>query len=348
MIRVSSLKQAQLCPGSLVAQEGLPDSTSAISEAGTAIHDALCGKRSPSLLSSSQKETYDSCVNRRNKVIEMYVKDGQLVSVDSEEAYSFGEITGHPDLIEFHVENGKSIAVLFDYKTGWIEVDEPALNLQLRGYTYLLFKTYDTLEEVICAIIQPTAKESTPCVYTRAELPDIEAEITSIIDGVKNRSSERNPSEEACRYCKAFGTQRCPETESGLALLPTTTNWLALSPDDKGKVLDACALAEKLIKKIRDSYKMEVDSNPNSVTGYGLKSMGRTRNIEDVQMAFDRLSGLIEPEQFVSCCKLSVTKLEQVIGHVAQLKGKALRDKFNEYLGDLIEETPKEPSLKKL
>ncbi len=353
-IRCSNLHQAKLCPGSVQAQEGLPDQSSRYSEEGELIHKLLTLSNGGEIealpkLNKDQRKTYDLCVKIRDWFISDYSKGTKIADIVQEQIFEYGALTGHPDWIGFYVtSDGKLRSLLDDVKTGYIEVDEPADNMQLRGYAYLLFHTYSMLDEVIAHITQPHAKRTDPCQYTRTELPDIDFEIEQITAEASKPGARRIPSPEACRYCKACGTPRCPETMGKLSEIAKINPDLltSLPASKKLELWKSWKVVESIGKKIKEVFTSELKFNPASIPGLALEPGAEVRTIADVQGAYESLQDVVAQSDFLACCSISVGKLEELYGEKTGLVGKALTEKFNQVLKHYIEMKPNNPSLK--
>ena len=69
----SSMERYQLCPGSYMAERGLPEATSEDAEAGNRIHAVLAGETVTPPLTDDEERTMESCRNQCEELIQKTV-----------------------------------------------------------------------------------------------------------------------------------------------------------------------------------------------------------------------------------------------------------------------------------
>jgi hypothetical protein len=368
-IRCSSLPRIAACPGSLLACEGVVSADSAQSLAGSAGHAAL--ERyfkqpfdADILPIEAFIDTLDSMTASRarwyantiDKLIEEHSGAGEILTeVEMSAIICDGfELTGHADLI---VPCKDGITLLIDYKFNYLDVPRAAQNLQLMGYAWLWSQGFaypDTIHAILTAGGNEdpfTAAEYTPerIVTARDHLERIVKK--TVLDPV------RNPSEEACKYCQAKCTTRCPETlgqlSTGCTLMARPESLLPAIKKDaadlRSKAKELIKLAEAYIARIDD----EVKADPEAWAEYfTLQSTGSTREVKDVQSCYNTLvtnEGLVTHEQFFDALKVSITKLEDASKPVLKERGVPVKDQkmmIAGLLGDNLELKEKAQSVK--
>lgn len=350
MIRASSLRQAQLCPGSVRAQDGLPEIATDDSALGTLIHAADAGNAGA--LAQLREipggiDLLEKTVVKREELSAEYARGGDVYALLREETLTGLLVTGHPDqVIILEMKDGAFRALIWDSKTGWKEQDEPAINLQLRAYAYLVFTRYPTVEEIVAGLIPSRFKVPSPVVYTRADITAIEAELKDIQAEAAKPEAKRIPSFDACRYCRAKATDRCPETLQLPATFNQPLNIATLTPEQKGILLEQCEMASDRIKTIREKLKEELAGNPDAIAGWTLKPGRKNPIIAKPSEIYALVEDAIDPEAFGdSCCEVSVTKLRKVLGAALDWKVKDHKKNTDARLGALLTYVETAPSL---
>jgi len=363
-IRCSSLPRLAACPGSLKACEGIPSKSSAVSEMGTQTHQAIEDHfmRVPCsvVLDDRQQRVASWFIYNAEEIIEAHggAKDVypelQLSGIIAD---GF-EITGKPDLI-VRCNDGKWL--LFDWKAGFAEVPKAAANIQLMGYAWLL-STNEGISAGIEAYLFNAGgdrdKSMTGTNYDRDSIGFAKSKLTGIVQSAVLRDV-RNPSEDACKYCQAKCTTRCPETlervATGSALLVMPEDLLPAIKQDaadlRGKAKELIKLAEAYIARIDD----EVKANPEAwAEFFTLQSTGSTRTIKDAQAAYNEIvevNHLLDAPTFLSLVSLPIGKLEEACKPVLKERGVPVKDQkmmIAGLLGDNLELKEKSQTVKEV
>lgn len=375
-IRCSSLPRLALCPGSLRAAEGMSSPDTAQSEAGTAGHAAL--ERyymQPGHLLSRENEAIDPVDAFLDGLDDMiasrarwYVKtiNGLIAShggakdiwteVEMSAAIIEGvTLTGHADLI---VQCADGIDLLIDYKFNWLEVPRASQNVQLMGYAWL-WAAEHTVSNPIHAILTAGGNEEpfTAAEYNANALESAHKRLCEIAQDAVLLGAGRSVSDEACKYCPAKCSTRCPETLEEIAdgenyLIHRADNL----PESKGAVLDLwnkAAFLEKLIKDYKDRVKAAVMESPEEwAEQFKLQSTGSTRTITDAQAAYAVVveeAGLLKGDEFFALVSCPIGKLEKALKEPLKESGVPVKDQkplIEKMLGDNLESKPKSPSVK--
>lgn len=201
-------------------------------------------------------------------------------------------------------------------------------------------------EKFYCAIIQPRVEKErqvTLCEYSWKEIQEAKREIAGILAAAENPNATRTPSIDACRYCRAKGTERCPETQ-GVVLAVSRFGQGLLEPVDLPKMLDACEIAEKVIEAVKARAK-EVLVSGEEIPGWTLKEGNKVRVISDPTKAYQALAGHVPAEVFAGCCTVKVGQLETAFKKATALKGKAAVEAFEMKLGEAMALKQNSPTL---
>lgn len=319
-IRASNGYQAYLCPGSVSAQEGLPERTGdAVQTSGTRVHAADAGEEIE--LFADEEDTLETIQSKRERLSAPFREGFESLNVIREKDYLFGYFKGHPDFVEILGNDQQIRAMIFDSKTGWKEQTAPEQNLQLRIYAYLIFNEHPEVGEVVAGLIPSRLKTPLPVLYSRSDLPAIEEQLGDIHAEATKPNAKRIPSDEACRWCRARSTDRCPESiplNTQLFKTPPELLIKTLTPSQKGQLLDECKLLEGHIKAAREHLYAEIKRNPDAIENYHLVPGDVRGSIPNVDACYQTVSDMLTLEEFQST--LSV-------------KQKALKDAIRDYLG---------------
>jgi len=362
-IRASSSYPASLCPGSVPAQEGLPDyrDTDEVRDSGNRIHAADAGLPVDPPLTDEEQDSLESIRAKRAKLVEQFSEGFELMKEFRETLFETKFYTGHPDLVQIWkaVDREFYRGLIFDSKTGFREQSAPQVNKQLAVYTYALFvseKQYQ-LDEVVAGLVPSRFKTPLPVLYRRSDLTDLQADLLQISNAAHDPEAKRIPSPDACRYCRARATDRCPETiptNTQLFKTPMSASLMAsLTPLQKGQLLDECDVLAANIAMARVRLQQELEANPEAVIGYRIGFTRGKSGIEDAQKAFQVASPYLSGEEFAATCKPLKGKLEKAIrGKLKALpepvKGKQADEVLKALLAPITVKGEGSPKLEKI
>ena len=262
---------------------------------------------------------------------------------------------GHPDLVYYYPR--LKLAIIFDSKFGRIPVTHAAVNFQLKSYFVMVAENFEC-ERVIVAVTQPWVKAPNDfhaAEYTAADLEPCRAEIIGILESCIAPDAKRVPSDDACKYCKAAGSEFCPEYLKMATLQ-------AIDAIDKMTIEELEAAGPELERAVKVHAKWQTrmkflaKEHPEQLHCYFLRPTGSITSVPDLREALSRMQvksrllGLTIDEVLdliLDCSKLS---LPQLFGRVAKQLG-IDEDKaqvlVKPILGELVVEKEKEPSLKR-
>ena len=365
MIRASEIYPTRLCSGRVAAQKGLPDATTDSAEEGNIVHATLHDPVKFSALGESQMKII-AIVQKMIRVREVIlakifvgVTNIQIIKEQEFHISIAGEsiISCHPDFVAIGVVDGKRIAVIVDYKTGWLsdEVQPPEINDQLRAYSIAVYQHF-LVDEVYSTIIPRSGKMIPPVVYGREEIGQAILDLSSVEHASRINSHIRTPSPEACRYCKARATTRCPETLREMDI-QVSHNVLPeqLLPTDIALWIEKAHASIASAKKFLERVEKLVTDNPDAVPGYAMMPGQKVRTIGDATKAFNAVCHLLTPEkeaeEFSSIVSIGVTDIEELIVKKLRtadpkLKVKYAQQKANDLLSEVIVWKQNKPSLK--
>ena len=353
-ISASGVERAALCPGSFDAEKDLPGEESEIATSGTKIHHA-CEHDDFSKLTDDERDLAERAVELREELIDGFFLSQPVFDEMAEDIksthqretrlYAFNDsFSGQFDgmVIDGHR------AILYDYKTGFLEPEVATHNLQMRSLAVLVQFNYQDITDITTAIIQPRIRpEISLAQYDAGDLEKARVEVKAILDRAYTPGARRQPGPIQCKYCRAKAT--CPEaaelTHSLSKIEPGQ-----ITAERLPELLDACSTAKKIIAAIESKAKSMLEANPTAVAGYTLKAGAKMTKVASPQKLFNRMNERhsVLPHEFVDVCDVGKGKLKALLKEVSGLKGKALEDEMRTLLAGITKETEKAASLAKL
>ncbi|MFA5130651.1 MAG: DUF2800 domain-containing protein [Patescibacteria group bacterium] len=314
------------CPGSLKAEEGLPDIKSDAADSGTKIHNAL------RLLFQDMKpdEAEKVCqlndrelsvakwfFNVAKKEIEKHGGAARLYPEFKFPDESDG-FTGTADLV---VRCNDSAVLLFDWKTGYGKQLTADKNLQLRTYAVLTAETFGCISVLAYLFSVGNAVEDSAfscSEYGPDEIAESKKELYAIKTKCLQPDAPRITGKEQCQWCKASGNpERCPES---MEFKKQISNALAirtpLTPSMRKQcadIYDQIKAFEKAAKNFKQLVKDELHNDPNSLPGLRLEPAESVRKITNPEKVFEIgvSNGWFSQTDFVS--KVITVKIGELV-----------------------------------
>lgn len=350
----SSAHRYALCPGSFLLEQSInePEQSSDDANTGNRIHAALAGEKIE--LSDDELSLAVKCTNQEENLVRdvfglgmtldssrfMVIRERRLWAIDDDLKKGW---SGKPDA----VYNDATKALVIDYKTGRGSVEQAAGNRQLRALVVLVDAYFGPFDQITAAIIQPLAGEPSTCVYTRQDIETATAEINGLMKSVKSPGQPRNPSTEACKYCKAKSV--CPEAQGVVEKLPSVIQRdgmeIVMSPDQIAAFLEKAPLAEAVIESVRGKARRMLQAG-ESIPGWKLKPGAIRETIVNPELAFARfIEGGGTQQQFVGAISVTKTKFKDAVKAATNKKGRELEGIVESMLEGCTESKVTSPSL---
>jgi hypothetical protein len=323
----SSLKHVAKCAG----YHGI-DSTSAASEKGTRIHEAL-EVRDPSALHDEEEvsiyeraladelELFDTIYGGENGVT--ILREYRLTLKLAARTPTFGT----SDIVAYKGDVG----LLIDYKTGISKIDPPLTNWQAKAYALGTFQEFPQLQRIHFAFIIPVRDEVLTGTFERAHMGTIEKEISEVI-----RTAERirpqwqngvpdlddlSPSVD-CRFCRH--EEHCPAL--GAVSIEVVKRWKPeLLPEgpihakdiEDPETLEKLYVVAKIVEEWASGIKHRAVGLAMDGTEYPnlrLKSMGSLKKTESTNdLAELAMRHGLTLKEVIEAASLSVNQLSKVI-----------------------------------
>ena len=282
LLSASKIHRALLCPGSVMAEDAMPDEPS--SEAalrGTVVHELaehlMCGRALPEnvdmeLLGKAKnyvKAVEDFTATAKKRYVELSVADA-LAGIHP-------ALGGTADLVAV----GGGTLTVCDLKTGRVNVD-PEWNPQLLTYALgaaLTLKAPPTVN-VRLAIYQEESGgwKEWHCQY--ADLMDWRDTLADLAARATAPNAIRTPSAEACKYCRARAT--CNELRQ-LSLMAARQDFAAggVTTD----IMDDAEMCGIWADAVKEAARRQLIDKPDSITGWKLRDGRKMVKFKDEKMA---------------------------------------------------------------
>jgi hypothetical protein len=249
-------------------------------------------------------------------------------------------------------------ALLEDYKSLWGDIPDASVNEQLRDLACMIWKTYGC-ETVTCFINQPRVTWRVSDVrlvkYERDDLVRAYSEMMERVEKSNDIRSPRIVGSVQCKYCKAAGTARCPESQKALVAIGQAQFDIEhATPAERGDWLETLIRIEKTAKKCIAEMKEHVRNNSEGwADGWGLGKAKKPREInpQKIPQVGAILSSHFDafiPSELADCCSISVPDLEQLHAKLSGLTGKQAFDHFEQLFGELIETKEQQQPIQRL
>lgn len=325
------------CPGRNLAQRGLPEPPSGPdAERGRRIHEALhTGDKSK--LNPEELDCHEILYLMACDLIAKWHGDNPApLTYYREERLWIGvppfRHSGKPDLLAVDRENLR--AILIDYKTGWDDVTASPTNEQLRDLAVLAAVNCGVIE-ITVAILQP-GTNPLPCRYVAADLAQALRALEVRVRASNDPQAPRIAGDHQCRYCRAAGTDRCPEYAAWLAgglpllkqepVLPLTPA-LLWSPEQRSVFLSRRAALRQWIDEREEECRTLLLADPKAAPGWKVGEPEVRFPIvapEKVFLRFVELGG--RPDVFMGAVKVTKGDLRNAVRSVTGHKGKQLNE----------------------
>lgn len=213
----SSMPRVMNCLGSFLFEKQQEDTRSAYvlktSKRGDKIHAALAGHIPLEKLSKSDFICYERCSFEEGRLVQEHGFEGaQVIREERLKLEENGRVyhTGKPDVVHFF----KNKALIINYKTGHLPVENPAVNWQCVSEAILVAHNFKATS-LIGVVIHPYAPLENGAisqVYTYSS-KQIEAYGNALKQGAFQALvpiAPRTPGE-WCTYCRGAKNKTCPE-----------------------------------------------------------------------------------------------------------------------------------------
>ena len=307
----SGMQRLALCPGSWLAELGLPEVVSVAAEMGTRLHKHLELGSLPE--DEQEAEAVGWCREMEAQLAQKYVGVDEVFCREVRWWDAARSFSGQGDVVFAHA----GCALVLDYKFGRRAVSGAADNLQLAALALLAFENLPDVEVVFCGILQPYVCRDVPQVvrYRREELAALRGFFTGLLERVQLPGARRVPGEVQCRYCKAVAS--CPACHGLMAersQVDVAAAWPEWAPERKSEAVRLAQLAKRWAEAVERRAKADLKAGL-VIPGCSLSAGKRCFKVSDAQGAFSALAEAIgiSGEVFAGCCSVKISELDKVV-----------------------------------
>lgn len=349
----SSLERVASCPGSYWAEHGLPWQDSPYAAEGNLLH-AVIGKTATEAeiaeLTAEQKLAIRACSDAGRDLVEQHIPAAKIHVPERKLECLIDEdvrLSGRVDYVG--IDEDAETALVIDWKFGRSFEQAAEINWQLGAYALLVARNH-RVKRIMVALFQPRVeleRRLTIAEYDEAGIADTVMTLQHVAAEIRAAKDQpaRNPGERQCKYCKAAGSTRCPESQALVqavadvqlgAILPTGA--------ELGRLLHASRTAVRIADLIESHAKEELRQG-REVPGWRLTSGKEIRTLPDAAAAWGKVEKHLAPSEFVSICKVGVGDLQTKLRERLGWKAKESNAMFNALLDDAIVRKQTEGSL---
>lgn len=339
IFRPSNMQRRLLCPASARMELGLPDQDNDDAREGRLLHDYFANSNyERSVLSPAQRELLEVADKIEKEAIETCVhfwglkepfREDREVTIKSNE-----RLEGTPDRVRYYWDS--HAIIVLDAKFGRNLVEGADANIQLRCYGVMAYDTgikskkflHGEIQNVCVGILQPRAsygQRISLAYYNSDDIKSSREQIQSIIDAASDHlNAELNPSDVACRRCRAARPELCPAFAKAMQVPAVLTPEKALSKAARTAYLEQRVaefsneeLSKTLLAIQLAGFAKDVVTDEARKRGeteyWKIAKESEVRDITDVRKALSLLSlaGLEKADLFDCVQGISLTKLTE-------------------------------------
>ena len=357
LLSASAFERAAECPGSVAMENEivatgchyeLPD---AARKSGIQIHswnalEALGDDPARIELTADERVTAKHCAELRNVGLAAWesrqpnAKGNAELFIEKRFWYRRGFVplfSGQPDFVKINPAARR--AFIINYKTGRLEAEEAADNLQLRAEVVLIKHNFPLLEEISAAIIEPFVSwDSVQVRYSGDGLRQAENQIVAIADRTTWEADRRVPGLH-CKYCKARSYCReAIQYAQGIKQMDPETAVAELPRGEAGSRLwERIKVAKKLLEGLEWAYTRIMETDPDALPGYVLPEKGKARRrVPFPRQLKEALGEYLSPDEIDGCADYRLGKIEELLGIKHKIADEELKPLFQKLTKDVV------------
>jgi hypothetical protein len=309
----SSLALKEVCPGFRSDSK-----SSSASEEGTRCHQALeTGKDDG--LDDEQLQVVGMCRDYVTGVEADARSHGEVTILLEEKLAIAGGLTfGTADLV---IVSAKATAAdLVDYKFGRNPVADAEDNVQMQAYALGVFEKFPGVQSIQVHILLPRRDEVSIATYARSDVPRLRLRIETIIARASLPEPDLHPTD-GCLWCARKATCKALHNHA-LTLASGYSDELVIpdqvhashitEPSVMARALQVARVMEKWCESVRQ-HALKMRLSGVEIPGHELRTRSGNRKINDALAAWGVVRDHIEPDRFIACCDVSLTKLEDEV-----------------------------------
>ena len=210
-----------------------------------------------------------------------------------------------------------------DFKFGRGEIDDADINIQGQAYLLGVMDKFPHLETATVHFIAPRRDEILKHDYTRDDMEDIRLRVHLLVELASQESPDLRPNTEGCRYCKhrltctALSDKLMPIAKKYSKTMEDfeTVLWQSYDPSEikdervLGQMLNVAQVVDRWATSARAQAMKLAEKEGREIPGYDLSFRNPMMKIDDPNEAFEVLSDILSPEEFMEVCSVSVPQL---------------------------------------
>jgi hypothetical protein len=224
---------------------------------------------------------------------------------------------GKADLVVLYANT----AELVDYKAGRNAVDDAAVNDQQKAYVVAMFQRWPHLKAVRVHLLMPRRDEVSTHTFSADDVPRLRADLASIIVTAEryHRENLTAPRTDTCLWCAK--RHSCPAVVgTALAIAKGYDAELQVpaefhpskvtDPKAMAAMLDAASVMDKWVQSARHHFTQAM-LNGADIPGYELREKKAARSVDDAMAAYAVVREVIDRDEFLAACSISLPALEK-------------------------------------
>jgi hypothetical protein len=209
-------------------------------------------------------------------------------------------------------------------------VADAEVNVQMQAYALGVFEKFPGVQSVNVHILLPRRDEVSTATYKRADVPRLRLRIETIIARASQPDPQLHPTD-GCLYCRRKAT--CPALHNHALKLASGYSDELVLPEEvhpshitdplvMARALQVARVMEKWCESVRH-HALKMRLSGVEIPGHELRTRSGNRKINDALAAWGVVRDSVEPDRFIACCDVSLTKLEDAVAANAPRGGKA-------------------------
>ena len=322
------------------------------SDKGTRVHAVLADKLPAKELDDAEANLAADLADQRRRLVDGWVNSHVDFEIIEERLWMRNGLrplySGQPDRV---ILSGFRLLIP-DYKTGWHPLDHiTATNAQLRSYVPLAVDEIELraggkVKEVTVAILQP-GKKSPPAIFNQDAINDARTWALDVVARATAKGPKKPNRGPWCTYCS--GKVLCPLWREDIL---TVAGQAELAVNDipdlvLRELAPKLAIAATVIEKLKARLEARVKEAPEHFPDWRFEPGQKKRHISSVpKVARALIDGKhLTGEQFLECCSLGITKLEDGVRKANNFTGPQTAEVLRTTIGGYIDLKPDKDKL---
>lgn len=255
--------------------------------------------------------------------------------------------SGKPDIVVLN--SSQKVLFVVDHKSGWMKVESPLNNHQIRANIALTAANYVEAFgfdgwKAYGVIVQPNvgSLHRDIGIFVGEQISKLISQYNTVTASISSPTPQpQKVSPKACHYCPA--RRNCDAIKQVFTDVAT----LKLKPTTYQEALDLVAVCKLVIKDYEQGAREVLDKDPNAIPGWTLQPGNKVTKITSPGLAYNAVKDFVKADQFLACCKVGITELAKVYGKASGVKASAAKDALMARIAPFTETKQNQPSIKR-